>query len=94
MVGTLFTNAESLCEQHDFASKFLQAEKYCKKRKRCWKMSYQSQWATKTFVDWQLTRMNKKDSEEPSSSVRDTPQIQNLETNILDMTVESLHFWL
>ena len=48
----------------------------------------------KIFSEWQSTRVNKKASEEPSSCTNDTSQIQDLETDVLDMTAESLNFWL
>ena len=51
-----------------------------------------NKWAMKIFSEWQSTRVNKKASEEPSSCTNDTSQIQDLETDVLDMTAESLNF--
>ena len=45
-----------------------------------------NKWAMKIFSEWQSTRVNKKASEEPSSCTNDTSQIQDLETDVLDMT--------
>ena len=53
-----------------------------------------NKWAMKIFSEWQSTRVNKKASEEPSSCTNDTSQIQDLETDVLDMTAELLNFWL
>ena len=53
-----------------------------------------NKWAMKIFSEWRSTRVNKKASEEPSSCTNDTSQIQDLETDVLDMTAESLNFWL
>ena len=52
-----------------------------------------NKWAMKIFSEWQSTRVNKKASEEPSSCTNDTSQIQDLETDVLDMTAESLIFF-
>ena len=52
-----------------------------------------NKWAMKIFSEWQSTRVNKKASEEPSSCTNDTSQIQDLETDVLDMTAESLNFF-
>ena len=48
----------------------------------------------KIFGEWQAGRTNKKACEEESRSAVETSQIQDLETNICDMTAESLNFWL
>ena len=45
----------------------------------------------KIFGDWQAGRTNKKACEEESGSAVETSQIEDLETNICDMTAESLH---
>jgi len=44
-----------------------------------------NKWAMKIFTEWQSTRVTKKP---------ETPKIQGLETNIIEMTAESLNFWL
>ena len=53
-----------------------------------------NKWAMKIFGEWQAGRTNKKACEEESGSAVETSQIQDLETNICDMTAESLNFWL
>ena len=47
-----------------------------------------NKWALKTFGEWQAGRTNKKACEEVSGSAGavETSQIQDLETNIWDMT--------
>ena len=49
-------------------------------------------WAMKIFGEWQVGRTKKKAGEEESGSAVETSQIQDLETNICDMTAESLNF--
>ena len=46
------------------------------------------------FEEWQAGRTNKKACEEESGFAVETSQIQDLETNICDMTAESLNVWL
>ena len=53
-----------------------------------------NKWAMKNFSEWQATRIKKKALEEESSCAVDTSQIQDLTTNVADMTAESLNFWL
>ena len=48
----------------------------------------------KLFGEWQAGRTNKKVCEEESGFAVETSQIQDLETNICDMTAESLNFRL
>ena len=45
-----------------------------------------NKWAMKIFREWQTGRTNKKACEEESGSAVETWQIQDLETNICDMT--------
>ena len=45
-----------------------------------------NKWALKTFGEWQAGRTNKKACEEESGTAVETSQIQDLETNIWDMT--------
>ena len=45
-----------------------------------------NKWAMKIFREWQTGRTNKKACEEESVSAVETWQIQDLETNICDMT--------
>lgn len=52
---------------------------------------YVTKWAVKIFEEWQRERTQK----EPT--VKDMPQgkvIQNLTTNIIEMSAETLNFWL
>ena len=45
-----------------------------------------NKWAMKVLGEWQAGRTNRKTCEEESGSAVDTWQIQDLETNICDMT--------
>ena len=45
-----------------------------------------NKWAMKIFREWQTGRTNKKACEEESGSAVETWQIQDLETDICDMT--------
>ena len=53
-----------------------------------------NKWAMKILGEWQAGRTNTNAYEEESRSAAETSQIQDLETNICDMTAESLNFWL
>ena len=51
-----------------------------------WSTRSVNKWAIKIFGEWQPGGTNKKACEEESGSAVETSQIQDLETNICDMT--------
>ena len=53
-----------------------------------------TKWAYKVFSQWQSERENKNPCAEHCSFPVDLHKIQTLETSIVDMSVESLNFWL
>ena len=53
-----------------------------------------TKWAYKVFSQWQSERENKNPCAEQCSFPVDLHKIQTLETSIVDMSVESLNFWL
>ena len=55
---------------------------------------YVNKWSVKISSGWQATRLIKNASEEQSNSVVDISKIQDLDTNVCDMTAETLNFWL
>jgi hypothetical protein len=53
-----------------------------------------TRWAFNIFKEWQMTRGNKDASLESCSFSFDCQKVQNLDTNIVNMTTGSLNFWL
>ncbi len=53
-----------------------------------------TRWAFNIFKEWQMRRGNKDASLESCSISFDCQKVQNLDTNIVNMTTESLNFWL
>ncbi len=54
-----------------------------------------TRWGFNIFKEWQMTRGNKGASLESCSFSFDCQKVQNLESiNIVNMTTESLNFWL
>ncbi len=53
-----------------------------------------TRWAFNIFKEWQMTRANKDASLESCSFSFDCQKVQNLDTNIVNMTTETLNFWL
>lgn len=53
-----------------------------------------NKWSIKIFQDWQAQRGNKDPKLEQCSFSFEPDKIQNLDTNITDMSHESLNFWL
>ena len=48
----------------------------------------------KTFLEWQNGRKNKNPAIEPCAFTTDKSKVQRLDTDIANMTTESLNFWL
>lgn len=55
---------------------------------------YVTKWSFKVFASWQTTRSNKNPVLEEIGFKADVNKIQSLETNIVNMTADSLNFWL
>ena len=53
-----------------------------------------TKWSFKVFSEWQIGRANKDPSKEQRSFEIDIGKVQSLDTNIANMNVESLNFWL
>ena len=53
-----------------------------------------TKWAFKVFSEWQIDRANKDPLKEQCSFEIDMAKVQSLGTNIVNMNVESLNFWL
>jgi len=53
-----------------------------------------NKWAVKIFADWQTQHENKDARVEKCSFTFDAAKIQALDTDIVDMSIESLNFWL
>ena len=55
---------------------------------------YVTKWSFKFFVSWQSGRTNKNPGLEEVGFKADVEKVQSLETNIVNMTAESLNFCL
>lgn len=55
---------------------------------------YATKWSFKIFVEWQNQRNNKDPANEKCSFKFDLEKVQTLDTNICNMTPESLDLWL
>ena len=53
-----------------------------------------TKWALKVFSEWQVARVNKNPRIEERSFKIDIDKVQTLDTNIANMSVETLNFWL
>ena len=53
-----------------------------------------TKWAFKLFSEWQIDRINKDPSKEQRSFEIDIGKVQSLDTNIANMNLETLNFWL
>ena len=53
-----------------------------------------TKWSVKIFLEWQNGRENKNPAIEPCASTTDKSKVQRLDTDIANMTAESLNFWL
>ncbi|CAB4003470.1 Hypothetical predicted protein [Paramuricea clavata] len=53
-----------------------------------------TKWAFKVFSEWQVARVNKNPRIEERSFKIDIDKVQTLDTNIANMSVETLNFWL
>ena len=54
----------------------------------------QNKWAFKIFAKWQIARVNKVPCIEQRSFKIDIDKVQTLDTNIANMSAETLNFWL
>ena len=52
-----------------------------------------TKWSVKIFVEWQNGRKNKNPAIEPCAFTTDECKVQRLDTDIANMTAESLNFW-
>ena len=55
---------------------------------------YVTKWSLKIFAEWQASRKNKDPSKEEAGFHVELDKIQALDTNIVNMTPESLNLWL
>ena len=55
---------------------------------------YVTKWSFKILVSWQSERPNKNPGLEEIGFKAEVEKIQSLETNFVNMTAESLNFWL
>ena len=53
-----------------------------------------TKWAFKIFSEWQIARVNKDPCIEQRSFKIDIDKVQTLDTNIANMSAETLNFWL
>ena len=53
-----------------------------------------NKWSYKIFSEWQRQRENKNPSQEQCSFTFEPENIQSLDTNIVDMSPESVNLWL
>ena len=51
-------------------------------------------WSVKIFLEWQNGRKNKNPAIEPCAFTTDKSKVHRLDTDIANMTTESLNFWL
>ena len=55
---------------------------------------YVTKWSFNIFAQWQNARLNKPPANEEAGFDVERDKIQSLDTNIVNMTAESLNFWL
>ena len=55
---------------------------------------YVTKWTFNIFAQWQNARLNKEAANEEAGFDVDRDKIQSLDTNIVNMTAESLNVWL
>ena len=55
---------------------------------------YVTKWSFNIFAQWQNVRLNKQAANEEAGFDVERDKIQSLDTNIVNMTAESLKFWL
>ena len=53
-----------------------------------------TRWAFNIFKEWQMTRGNKEATLESCAFSFDSKKVQILDTNIVNLTAETLNFWL
>ena len=53
-----------------------------------------TKWSVKIFLEWQNGRKNKNLAIEPCTFTTDKSKVQRLDTDIVNMTAESLNVWL
>ena len=53
-----------------------------------------AKWSVNIFLDWQNGRKNKNPAIKPCAFTTDKSKVQCLDTDIANMTAESLNFWL
>ena len=53
-----------------------------------------TKWSVKIFLEWQNGWKNKNPAIEPCAFTTDKTKVQRLDTDIANMTAESLNFWL